>query len=146
MSDKQLPMALDLYPRQVTEKMRFCDTDQLGHINNAVFAMLCESGRVGFLYDPENSLAQPGAHFVIAKLTINFLNEINWPADVIVGTGVARIGRSSFDLHQGLFVNGKCVGTCESVLVLMDAKTRSSRPMPQPLLDELEALNIVKTD
>ena len=28
-----------------TQKLRFCDTDRLGHVNNAVYSVMCEAGR-----------------------------------------------------------------------------------------------------
>ena len=37
--------------RWTTDILRFSDTDANGHINNAAFAVFCESGRVGFLHD-----------------------------------------------------------------------------------------------
>lgn len=124
------------------EKLRFGDTDKLGHINNAVFATLCESGRVAFLYDSERPLLSEGSQFVIAKLTINFLSEMNWPADVVIGTAVARIGKSSFDLVQGLFINDVCVASSDSVLVLMDEKTRRSTPLSEQARSVLQELTV----
>jgi len=133
------------YPVNVTEKLRYNDTDRQGHINNAVFATLCESGRCAFLYDPGNPLVSEEAQFVIAKLTINFLGEMNWPGEVVIGTGVARIGRTSFGLTQGLFVDQQCVATCESVIVLMDVDTRQSTALPEDTIKKLEKLS-VKTE
>ena len=51
------------FPVWTTEKLRYCDTDRQGHINNSVFAQLCEAGRVGFLYDPAAPAAVPGTAF-----------------------------------------------------------------------------------
>lgn len=134
------PTDVSAFPARITERLRYADTDRQGHINNAVFATLFESGRVAFLYDPERPLAPDGAQFVIAKLTIEFLDEMNWPGDVVVGTGVAKLGRSSLHLIQGLFVEGRCVATAESVVVLMDEATRKSTPLPAESLAVLENL------
>ncbi|NQV98808.1 MAG: acyl-CoA thioesterase [Rhodospirillales bacterium] len=142
MTDQSPSIPLEKFPVTVTEKLRFGDTDRLGHINNAVFATLCESGRVAFLYDPDRSLLVDGTQFVIAKLTINFLAEMNWPGDVVVGTGVTRTGNSSFDLTQGLFVDGKVVATCDSVLVLMDEQTRRATPLSETTRYSLAELSI----
>ena len=32
-------------PFVTTQKLRFCDTDRLGHVNNAVYAVMYEAGR-----------------------------------------------------------------------------------------------------
>lgn len=128
------------YPCTVTEKLRYCDTDRQGHVNNAIFSTFCESGRVPFLYDPSRGLPPPGTQFVIARLTLNFIEEINWPGEVEIGTGVARIGRSSLTLNQGIFFEGRVVGTADSVIVLMDEATRKSTPLPDEARKTFEAL------
>lgn len=140
MAGVEKPAAPADYPARITQQLRFADTDMLGHVNNAVFATLCESGRVAFLCDPASSLAPDGSHFVIARLAIDFLHELNWPGTVTVGTGVTRLGRSSFDLAQGLFRDETCVATAASVIVLVDGRTRKSMPLPEATRAALEAL------
>ncbi len=146
MTIKNEILPLHKYPVQVTEKLRYGDTDRQGHVNNAVFATLCESGRCAFLYDPDRPLATEQLQFVIAQLTINFLDEMNWPGTVIVGTGVSRIGRSSFGLVQSLFVDETCVALCDSVLVTMDVETRKSTPLTEDILQRLTALKVDTTE
>jgi acyl-CoA thioester hydrolase len=143
MNSKPTLMTMDQYPEHTTEKLRYCDTDRQGHINNAVYSTLCESGRVGFLYDSAKPFIQTGTQFVIVKLEINFIQEINWPGDVIIGSGVSRIGRSSFSLLQGIFLGANCMATCYSVIVLVDEKTRKSTPLSQVTIDSLMPLIVV---
>lgn len=140
MSDTTKQKSITDYPAQINEKLRYADTDRQGHINNAVFSTFFESGRVAFLYDPNNPLSPEGSQFVIAELTIRFINELNWPGDVTIGTGVARLGRSSFNLTQGLFCEGQCVATADSVMVLMDETTRRSTELPVSTRASLEVL------
>jgi acyl-CoA thioester hydrolase len=134
---------LSQYPSQTFEKLRYADTDRQGHINNSIFAVLCESGRVNFLYDAEKPLSVKGTEFVIAEITIRFIKELNWSSRVDIGTGVSRIGRSSFGLTQALFVNGDCVATADSVIVLMDEETRRSTQLPNKTRAALEELKVV---
>lgn len=126
-----------------TEKLRYCDTDRQGHINNSVFAQLCEAGRVAFLYDPDSPVAPPGTAFVIARLVLDYRKELNWPGTVDVGTAVSAIGNSSFRLVQGLFGGEGCAATSEAVIVLMDEATRRSTPLPADLRDRLAAVMLV---
>lgn len=135
-------LSLDDYPVQINEKLRYADTDRQGHINNAVFATLFESGRVPFLYDPDRPFTPNGTQFVIAELKISFLGELNWPANVQVGTGVSRLGNSSFNLAQGIFCQDKCAATGESVIVLIDDNTRRATKLPDETRKRLEALVI----
>ena len=38
------------------EKLRYADTDRQGHVNNAVFATMLETGRVELLYSLDKPL------------------------------------------------------------------------------------------
>ena len=142
MSDRSSPPALEDYPAHKRETLRFADTDRQGHVNNAVFATLCESGRATVLYDPNRPLAPQGTQFVIARLTLNFIEELNWPGEVVIGTGVGRLGRSSIGVVQGIFDGERCVATAESVIVLMDDETRRSTPLPEETRQALEGLSL----
>lgn len=116
---------------QTYDKIRYADTDRQGHVNNAVFSTFLETGRVEFLYNPERPLTSENGSFVIANLSLNLLSEIRWPGSVDIGTGVIKIGNSSLGLLQGLFQNGVCVATAETVIVQMNETTRKSHPLDE---------------
>jgi acyl-CoA thioester hydrolase len=126
--EKQSP-ALEDFPFQTFDKLRYVDTDRQGHVNNAAFSTFLETGRVEFLYNPQNPLAAENASFVIVKLSLNFIAEVNWPGKVDIGTGVTRIGNSSLRLFQGLYQDGRCVATAETVIVQIDEDSRKSCPL-----------------
>ncbi len=128
------------YAVQTFDKVRYADTDRQGHVNNAAFSTFLETGRVEILYDPSSPLADEGAAFVIARLTLDFRGEIRWPGEVQIGTRVQRVGRSSVTLEQGLFQGDACVATAETVIVQMDEATRQSRPLSSRALERLRAL------
>ena len=121
------------------DKLRYGDTDRQGHVNNAVFATFCETGRVSFLYDEKLQLAGPGANFVVVRLEIDFRAELFYPGQVDIGTRVLSIGRSSFRVGQGIFKGDLCAATAESVMVLMDDATRKAKPLTPQLRQWLEA-------
>jgi acyl-CoA thioester hydrolase len=111
-------------PYVTTQRLRFCDTDKLGHVNNAVYAVMLEAGRselVGQagLLDPSG-----GSGVVIARLEIDFLREMNWPGEVTIETEIARIGTKSVHVRQRLFFAGGLVSRAASVLAVIDMTTR----------------------
>jgi acyl-CoA thioester hydrolase len=118
----------DDFPHRTVETIRFGDLDRQNHVNNAVFATHFESGRVIILYGEAYGLIVPGASFVLAHLSIDFLGEMHWPGVVEIGTAVARVGNASLGLDQALFVDGICVATADNTLVLVDHATRKPRP------------------
>ena len=137
----QTPTLAD-YPRRAFDKLRYADTDRQGHVNNAVFATFFETGRVEFLYDPAAPLHAPDGAFVIARVAVDFVDEIRWPGTVEIGSRVAAIGRSSIRLEQALFQDGRHVASAESVIVHVDTGDRKSRPLPQPSVAALEACKL----
>ncbi|MEQ1438898.1 thioesterase family protein [Fontimonas sp. SYSU GA230001] len=123
-----VPVATDVaaYRFWIDEHVRFDDLDMLGHVNNKSFTTYAESGRAAFLR--HTGLWRPGAApvNVIARLEVDYLRELHYPADVRVGVRVLRIGRSSFTLGLGMFSDGHCVATAATVLVHIDPVTRRS--------------------
>ena len=111
------------------EKLRYADTDRQGHVNNAVFATMLETGRVELLYNPDDPLHSDDCAFVIASLQLDFLAEITWPGNVDIGTRVATVGRSSVTIEQGLFQNGLCTATARTVVVQVNERNRRSQPL-----------------
>jgi acyl-CoA thioester hydrolase len=120
------------------DKLRYNDTDRQGHVNNAVYATFCETGRVAFLYDEQLNLAAPGCEFVVARLAIDFRAELYFPGKVDIGTRVLKIGRSSFVFGQAIFKDDTCVATAESVGVQMNNETRRSVPLTAAMITWLE--------
>ena len=117
------------FPLKTFDKIRYADTDRQGHVNNAHFSTFLETGRVEVLYNPEQPILMPGASFVIASLKLDFLNELKWPGQVQIGTGVVKIGNSSITILQRLFQEGQCTANAETVIVQVDDQTKRGAPL-----------------
>lgn len=117
------------FPLKTFDKIRYADTDRQGHVNNANFSTFLETGRVEVLYNPEQPILMPGASFVIASLKLDFLNELKWPGQVQIGTGVVKIGNSSITIQQRLFQEGQCTANAETIIVQVDDQTKRSAPL-----------------
>jgi acyl-CoA thioester hydrolase len=122
------------------EKLRFSDTDMVGHVNNVAYSALFESGRTGFGQQFLASRYTGDSQVVMARIEIDFLRELHWPGTVDVATCVLSLGRTSYVLGQGIFRDGTCFATCKTVLVLIDKATRAATPMPEGMRAALQAL------
>ena len=131
---------LDDFPARSHDKLRYGDTDRQGHVNNAVFATLLETGRIEVLRDAAAQLTEDGREWVIARLTLDFLGEIMWPGQVDIGTRVARVGRTSVSMEQALFQEGRIVARAETVIVQTDPATRTSTPLSDEVRERFAAL------
>ncbi len=128
------------YPIVTTEKLRFADTDQNGHISNTVCAVLCQSARMEALADSNRIALAPTHRFLIVELKIAFLAELHWPGTVEIGTRFENVGRTSVRLDQAVFIDGNSVATAQSTIVLVDATTRRPSPIPAKVADQIRKL------
>lgn len=119
--------------------LRFGDTDRNGHINNSVFSVLCESGRVHLFREHIDPGLAPGQFFVIVRLGIEFRAELHYPGRVRTGTWVTRVGRSSITVEQALVCEDRVAATAEGVCVLLDGASRRPAPLPDEARRAAEA-------
>lgn len=131
---------IDDFPIRTHDKLRYSDTDKQGHVNNAVYATFFETGRVEFIRRAEDASADDNGEFVIAQLTVRFLQETHWPGTVEVGSRVQKIGTSSLVVEQALFNEGRLCATAESVIVQINTATRKSQPFDTGMREFYETL------
>lgn len=133
------------YPIVTIEKLRFADTDQNGHISNAVCAVLCQSARMEALSASNRIALAPTHRFLIVELKIAFLAELHWPGTVEIGTRFEYVGRTSVRLDQAVFIDGLCVATAQSTIVLVDAATRRPSPIPASVAGQIRKFGARQT-
>lgn len=102
-----------------SEKLRNADTDQFRHVNNASIASFLEAGRMELFASPAISQVMNGLNVVVGRLSIEFHAEIFYPGELNIGSRVSRLGRSSFDVLQGIFRDGTCVASAVASCVLL---------------------------
>ena len=107
------------YPVHLDLQTRFQDMDINGHLNNVAFAALFESGRVLLNREIRPWEERPAnERTMVAAVEINYLGEGNFPDPVEIATGIGRLGTSSWTIVQAMFQNGRCIATCDTVVVL----------------------------
>jgi len=122
-------LKLEDFPSKTYDKVRYVDTDRQGHVNNSVFSSFLETGRVEILYNTNFPILSEGSSFVIVSLKLDFFQEMTWPGQVDIGTGVLKMGTSSITLWQRLFQQGNCVAQAETVIVQVDNASKRSAPL-----------------
>ena len=103
-----------------THRLRFNDTDRLGHVNNSVFSVMLEQGRSEMGVEAGMPMGEGGEMLVIVRLELDFLREMTWPGEVRIETEVLRLGGRSFTVQQRLLQDGEICGKAQTVLVIMD--------------------------
>ncbi len=112
------------------EKLRFSDTDMIGHINNVAFVALMESGRVNFTRSGVIENLPNDVLVVMRRIELDYRAELHWPAEIDIGSVLLRIGNSSFAIGNGLFHGDLCAATSVTTLVVIGRETRRAAPIP----------------
>jgi acyl-CoA thioester hydrolase len=128
--------SLDLYPIQRTITTLFSDTDALGHINNISIARYFEQARVMIMEAIAPEHGSPlFERAVLARVEIDYLSEVFYPHEVVIATGILRVGTSSLTVGSALFQQGRCVALADSI----DVSTALGGG-PRPITDDARAV------
>ena len=133
----------ETYPFWSAEKIRFGDLDRQNHVNNLAVCSYIESGRVEFREREFPEFARDQTiSWLVVNFEIAFKAVIGYPGSVDVGTGVTRIGKSSYVLAHGAFSGDLCIATAKTITVFGDRATEKSQPIPDALRAHLERLRV----
>lgn len=122
MKPAQHRLDLASYPLLKLIPTRLSDVNAARHVSNTAIAGIYDDARYDVLLRvvPEGERGRAN-RTVMAQTNLRYIEEIHHPVPLTVATGVSRIGRTSFELFQGLFVGGRCVGLCDTTYVYCDA-------------------------
>lgn len=137
-------MSRSTFKHWITEPVRWGDMDALGHVNNAVYFVFCESVRMSFFLEIDLPRFVPAGENhgpALVTATCNFKQQVHHPATLDVGLRVARLGGKSFTLEYGMFRAGseELVADGSSVVVWVDYGAGASLPIPESLRPVLES-------
>ena len=128
------------YSHWIKDHVRFSDLDPLGHVNNNAIGTYFENARAALFAILTPSWPYGNNIFVLARSAIDFRHELHYPAQLMVGSCVLKIGTTSMVLANALFNEdtGNGIAFCESVSVLIDKDSRKPVPLPPELRAKLE--------
>ena len=118
---------MNQFPVTLTFPVHWGDMDSLHHVNNAKYFTWFESARielfrqVGIVADRPSSVGP-----ILATTTCDFLKPVVWPANVIVGVRVSKLGNTSFTTEYGVSLESdpeKLVAKGTGVVVLVNYET-----------------------
>ncbi|MBP1154030.1 MULTISPECIES: thioesterase family protein [unclassified Paenibacillus] len=113
-------------------KVRYCETDLIGHVNNVSYFMYFEQGRIEYFENLEltEDLFSDKTVSVVANLECQYLASIYLKDPLKLHVRVAKMGRSSLDLEYALIVDDQLKAAGRGTIVLIDTKSGKSTPIP----------------
>lgn len=133
----------NLFPDWTSIPVRFRDLDPLNHVNNALFSTFYEEARIHFINRvPEFAdQLEHGFSFVLATIQIDFIKPVEYPAELLVGSGIRRLGNSSITSFQAIYLqqSKELVSVAEASGVWFDVQKKKPSRIPE-LKNEKELL------
>ena len=122
-------------------KVRFCETDLFGHVNNTVPFIYFEQVRASFMEQSGlmEQEVEPGVIGmpVIASLHCDYVQQAYYNDKLSVGVKIARVGRSSIDMHYVALNGDEIIFTGTSIVVQMNKNTGKSIAFNNEQLESL---------
>jgi acyl-CoA thioester hydrolase len=131
----ELPLDKKLF-HTIVVPIRWGDMDAMGHVNNTLYFRYMEIARLDWFFGLGLPANPQGEGLVIANAFCNFLQQLEYPADVVVRTYVGPVGRSSFDTFHEMAradVPDQVCANGGATVVWVDFPHKRSVPLPQDL-------------
>jgi len=131
---------------EVPITLHWGDMDALGHVNNARYFTWFESARMR-LFERVGLTAtgSPEIGPILAHTRCDFLRPVTYPARVVAGTRISRLGNTSFGMDYAVWHEADSpaapVARGEGVIVLVNYGTGEKVTLPDDLRRSLEALS-----
>lgn len=126
------------YRYWIEETVRFHDLDAYNHVNNNVIGIYFETARMALLEEVHPKGWTTDAHFVLAKNSILFLNELRYPNRIRIGQKLLRLGQTSMTCCSGIFLKDTCIALGETVSVWIGNTSRRPQEIPAALRTAIE--------
>ena len=112
---------------------RFCDTDALGHINNTMVPAWFEGARDPVFRWFSPTLDLNDWKLILAKIDVNFIDQMFYGQPMELRTYIGRIGGSSFDVYQEVWQHEKLCASGTAVMVHFDYTQQKSAKIPESI-------------
>jgi acyl-CoA thioester hydrolase len=131
------------YPSTVHFPLHWSELDAYGHANNARFFVWFESARINYLTRIGLvNAGHSGVGPILAATNADYLQPIVFPANLLAGARVSRIGRSSITMEYAVADadKGTVYARGGGVIVTIRYPTYEKIPVPDAVRAAIEAI------
>lgn len=132
---------------EINVKVRFSETDALGHISNISYFIYLEEARTEFFGALGFGMEIKDWNIILASAKCDFVSQGYFNQKLKVVSEVSRIGNSSFTIvHQIIDEEkGALIAVGEASAVYFNFKDQKSEKLPQAFRAELEKHMVKET-
>jgi acyl-CoA thioester hydrolase len=134
-----------MFPISVTVTVQWGDMDALGHVNNTRYLAWFESARIALFQRLGIATGNTGHGVgpILATTTCDFVVPVVWPATVVVGTRVIKVGETSvtqeYEIRDAAMPD-KLYAKGSSVIVMFDYGAGEKVRVPDDVRGAIESL------
>ena len=142
---KQTETRTEDFPVTVRFPIHWAEMDILGHVNNARYFTWFETVRMALFERvgiPYTGPLESGP--ILARAECDFLAPVVFPADIVAGTRIESLGRTSFVMGYQISradAPEKAVARGRGVVVMVEYESGEKIPLSEELRAKLEALS-----
>jgi acyl-CoA thioester hydrolase len=134
------------FPVTVSFPVHWGEMDVMGHVNHARYFTWFESarialfGKIGIATDKPRDVGP-----ILAMASCDFIRPVIFPATVIVGARILKVGRTSVTMEYAAWPEGDPEHPCArgaTVAVLMDYRTMQKVEVPAVVRTNISALTV----
>lgn len=134
-----------LFKVKVDLEVRWGDMDALGHVNNARFLTYFETGRIAYLsmVRPDKRLTEEGVTQVLARVEVDYLRPVEWPAALQICVRAVRVGTTSLEFEH-LAIDKSTGLACalgRAVLVSYDFQKKTKAPILKAVRERVREID-----
>jgi len=124
---------------EIHVKVRFSETDALGHINNTSYFIYLEEARIRFMESLGYKMDIQNWNFILASTKCDFISQGYFGQELSIKTYVTKIGTKSFQLEHDLIAvqTNELIARGNAIMVFFDFEKQKSEPIPEMLKEEL---------
>jgi YbgC/YbaW family acyl-CoA thioester hydrolase len=126
-----------------TLRVRWAEVDMQKIVFNGHYLMYADTAVAGYwramAMPYHETMEQLQGDLYVRKATVEYEGSARYDERIDVGVRTGRIGNSSMALAFGIFRGDKALVHGELLYVFADPATQTSRPVPQPLREALQA-------
>ncbi|MGP4075952.1 acyl-CoA thioesterase [Halobacillus sp. K22] len=126
---------------EIRVRVRFCETDMAGHVNNTSYFIYLEEARGKFFQEVMPDDLGSAGQFILASTKCDFVSQAYFGQELKVSSGVSHIGNSSFSFTHSIEAadTGERIAESEAVVVHFNYDAQKSEAIPRRLRDALES-------
>ncbi len=114
----------------MADRVRFHELDALNHVNNAVYLSWFESLRVAYLAEYGVYDYIPGEPLLVMRAVgVTYHAPLHLGETYITTGRTVVLGRTSFQMEYGVFVEGQLRAEGHAAIVLLDADGKTGVPL-----------------